>query len=290
MDESDRHNLTFEQAEGRTPLPRQLALREMPPELVAPLWGYVHSSMIAARSYQEYADDVIGPPWAGILRSWHIYHQHGMADEFSKNFEVSIRRVKAIFASGDYVSILGFIQFVLRHPERPAQFVSTIDVILRRVHAAYRVLDRRTIVPVASDEEAVAVATAFKTLAGSQYSGAKAHLQRAAEELTAGRYGDSVRESVHAVEAVARGLEPSAATLSPALAKLEKAGKMHPALKRGLSALYGYASDEKGVRHALVDTPGAAVDEAEAMYMFGACAAFVTFLIQKDKGAQRAAG
>jgi hypothetical protein len=44
---------------------------------------------------------------------------------------------------------------------------------------------------------------------------------QAAEELTAGHYADSVRESIHAVESVARVLEPSA-VLSKALAELGK--------------------------------------------------------------------
>ena len=89
----------------------------------------------------------------------------------------------------------------------------------------------------------------------------------------------SVRESVHAVESVARTFG-DAKTLKDALANIQAAGKpLHPALSRGLSALYGYESDEAGIRHALLEEGAAAVDENEAVFMFGTCATFCQYLI-----------
>jgi hypothetical protein len=101
---------------------------------------------------------------------------------------------------------------------------------------------------------------------------------------TAGRYADSLRESIHSVESTARVLEPSG-SLSGALARLEKKANIHGALKQGFNSLYGYSSDEQGVRHALLDAGDANVDEADALFMFGACAAFVSYLINKARAA-----
>ncbi|ODP39356.1 hypothetical protein BFL28_11145 [Sphingomonas turrisvirgatae] len=50
-------------------------------------------------------------------------------------------------------------------------------------------------------------------------------------------------------------------------------------LKKAFGALYGYTSDTDGVRHALVFNDSANVSEAEALFMFGACAAFVSYLL-----------
>jgi hypothetical protein len=75
-------------------------------------------------------------------------------------------------------------------------------------------------------------------------------------------------------------LEPCGA-LNGALARLENPAKIHPALKRGFGNLYGYTSDESGIRHALLDDGTANVDEADALFMIGACAAFVSYLINK---------
>jgi hypothetical protein len=107
----------------------------------------------------------------------------------------------------------------------------------------------------------------------------------AAEALTAGRNGDSVRESVHAVESAARVLsEDSKTTLAPALAKLQSNLGMHPAFKKALVSLYGYSSDEAGIRHSLLEDE-ARVDMHDALFMLGACASFVTFLIGKGRAA-----
>jgi hypothetical protein len=65
--------------------------------------------------------------------------------------------------------------------------------------------------------------------------------------------------------------------------KLEKSVRIHPALGKGFGSLYGFTSDEKGIRHALLDEPVAQVDEADALYMLGSCAAFVSYLINKAR-------
>ncbi len=105
----------------------------------------------------------------------------------------------------------------------------------------------------------------------------------AGSELRHGNWAASVRESIHAVESVAVQLAPSKDTLGDALAVLERTGHLHGSLKSAFQTLYGYASNEKGVRHALVFRDEAEVDEPDALFMLGACAAFVSYLIQRAK-------
>jgi hypothetical protein len=78
-------------------------------------------------------------------------------------------------------------------------------------------------------------------------------------------------------------LEPTANALGPALSKLEKSAYIHGALGAGFRSLYGFTSDEKGVRHPLLDKPNAQVDEPDALYMLGSCAALVSYLINKAR-------
>ena len=96
-----------------------------------------------------------------------------------------------------------------------------------------------------------------------------------------GDWAGSVRESVHAVESAARQLDPNASSLAPALRSLEKRGALHPALKQALGKLYGYSSDEQGIRHALLDQEQASVGMDEAVFMLGACASFASYLWRK---------
>ena len=43
--------------------------------------------------------------------------------------------------------------------------------------------------------------------------------------------------------------------------------------------------DEKGIRHPLLDKGDAEVDETDALFMIGACGAFVSYLINKSRAA-----
>ena len=115
-----------------------------------------------------------------------------------------------------------------------------------------------------------------------------AHLRRASECINAGDWAGSVRESIHSVESVARQLDSGAAkTLEPALKSLEKRGALHTALKDAFSKLYGYTSDEQGIRHALLDQPEANVGIDEAVFMLGACASFASYLWRKHQPGEK---
>lgn len=69
------------------------------------------------------------------------------------------------------------------------------------------------------------------------------------------------------------------------IAKLETSAKIHPAMKRGFAALYGYTSNEKDIRHELLDDSSSPVDEYDALLMIGLCATFVSYMINKARAA-----
>ena len=69
------------------------------------------------------------------------------------------------------------------------------------------------------------------------------------------------------------------ATLDHALKVFEEKKAIHPALKKSLSALYGYTSDADGIRHAMLDEPD--LTSTDARFMLVACSAFVNYLIGK---------
>jgi hypothetical protein len=126
---------------------------------------------------------------------------------------------------------------------------------------------------------------AFAATKQPVFRGAGTHLRLAVESLNGGRYADTVRESVHAVESAARVLsEDAKASLPPAIQQLETKLGMHPAFKKALLSLYGYTSDEAGIRHSLLEDE-ARVDMHDALFMLGACASFATFLIGKARTA-----
>jgi hypothetical protein len=123
--------------------------------------------------------------------------------------------------------------------------------------------------------------------AGDDFAGARTHINRALELLGQRPnpdYRNSISESISAVESTLKaltGLEH--ADLARALREFSNLYPIHAALFRGLDSLYGYTSNEHGIRHALLEG-NADVGFAEAKFMVVACAAFMNFLITKEAG------
>ena len=282
----DRKALSFEQAEGIASLPRQLELKDLSGELRARLWHVVYESI---RRCHHRGNRIRGDrsylfePWSSIFYNMHVYRDHAMVDDFQNTPSELIATTRSTFERGDYVAVFGWLQWVLRNGA-PYGFAAEINEALEGAHAAYRIIDGDTIFPVASEPDQTNIERAFANLNEIEFHGARQHLRNAADALTLGNFADSVRESIHSVESIARTLEPSA-ELSKALAKLENSAKIHGALKKGFASIYGYTSDEKGIRHPMLEKDSPDVDEADALFMIGACAAFVSYLINKARNA-----
>jgi hypothetical protein len=72
----------------------------------------------------------------------------------------------------------------------------------------------------------------------------------------------------------------SSTTLGAALKRLKNRGiELPSAMEKSWGSMYGYTSDQGGIRHSLTDD-GVEVSAAEAQYMLVSCSAFVSYLIQ----------
>ena len=92
-------------------------------------------------------------------------------------------------------------------------------------------------------------------------------------------YRNSIKESISAVEAAAKNItQNNKATLDDALIIIEKDGKLHGALKKSFSALYGYTSDANGIRHSLLEE--SSLKKSDARFMLISCSAFVNYLLE----------
>ncbi len=291
----DRNKLTFSQAEGIDPLPQPLALGMLPESARGGLWNnlYQHLCECRCRSYDDEAviqnphrPNIIGLPWREILYDHHVHALNQAADEFKDEFDAHIDRLKELFLKGPYNEIFYFLQFVMRHESAPNTFSNTVAVTLRTFSCAYTVVDGDTIFPIGLPEERESFEKAFAVLKSGPFEGARLHLHKSAKCINEADHAGSVRESIHAVESIARRLDPKAAnSLKKALKALQQHNvALHDAFKDGIEKLYGYTSDEEGIRHALIEDE-AKVDEADALFMFGACASFSAYLVNKARKA-----
>ena len=97
--------------------------------------------------------------------------------------------------------------------------------------------------------------------------------------------GNSLKESISAVESACKLLiGEKSGGLDKALAKLDAQISLHPALKKSLLSLYGYTSDESGIRHAILETSN--IGFAEAKFMLVTCSALLNFFLDKARQAK----
>lgn len=274
----DRKNMTFEQAEGAHPLPEPLALGELSDEFRARLWVLLYRQIFANDSSPD-----LGGPWRPILLDYQVYHQLIPVDEAATDKRRITNMLKPAILYGDYTETLGLVQYILRHKRSRPDIFDPLKRLVNNSNIPYGVVEEGTptIVPRVTEEEGHAVQAAIGNTARYKLYGAHQHLIQSAEELNSENYAGSVRESVHAIESVAKQISADAnAELGPALSKLAEHTKIHGALKNGFKNIYGYTSNENGIRHALLDQD-VQVDQHDAVFMIGACASFVTYLINK---------
>ena len=70
------------------------------------------------------------------------------------------------------------------------------------------------------------------------------------------------------------------ATLGKAIKKIKDSGvHIHSAMESAFSSLYGYTSDQDGIRHGGIDFKNVPAEDAK--YMLVSCSAFVNYLIEK---------
>ena len=281
----DRSKLTFSQAEGVDPLPKPVALGELTRNARNLLWEIVYRSLQESIEQDFYGDINLKDPWLSILYRYHVELISRAADEFVSDFHVHCHDIKKLILSGEYNRIFDFLQFVLRNQFAPDGFRESIKDILKE-HTAYTIIDDHpSIVPIALPEQRKSIEETFQSLAVGPFEAARNHLRKSAEHINKGDFAGSIRESVHAVESVARRLNADAAmSLTPALDTLSNKISIHLAFKKGIESFYGYASDEDGIRHAEIkkDTD---VDMEDALFMFGACASFAAYLVNKARKA-----
>ena len=208
-------------------------------------------------------------------------------DEIDTDYEPAKNFIKKIVLQGNFHSVLDLLEIAANDQSCEKQFAEGVHGLFESHAAPYRFDISRSpfqFTPRGSKEQGEAIQQAVDTLRQAHMDGAAAHLRKAAEAMNDGRYADAVRNSIHAVESVARQIDPAAKTLGPALKSLKDRGVLpHEALAKAFQALYGYSSDEQGIRHALLDRDEANVGLDEAMFMYGACASFAAYLVSKHR-------
>ena len=206
--------------------------------------------------------------------------QEGYSFGWRKVFDNNILYV---MKEADYTEVLDIVWYICNwiynnFEPKPNGIFAQFNEAFERESVGYRFVDRN-IVAITTPEEIEEIEKACNC----KFDGCKAHIKKAVgflSERDNKDYKNSIKESISAVESICQIiLDSKKATLGEALKKLKDKGlALHPALEKSFSSLYGYTSDEGGIRHCegLFESN---VSFEDAKYMLVVCSAFVNYLI-----------
>ena len=227
--------------------------------------------------YVQYGEPGIEPFSASL---WFRFFKKPI-DERPIRHNDSSRRIlttiREYFFNADWNEVYDFLEFVVEYFAKDIPKLAVFfNKVLNEELSAYRFVDGKLVDITGAQEREMLE----EALADTRFASVASHLERALTLLADRKnpdYRNSIKESISAVEAMARIVsENPKATLGDALKVLEKNGKIHPSLKEGFSKLYGYTNDGDGIRHAMLDEP--TLTQGDAKYFLLSCTSFVNYL------------
>lgn len=159
--------------------------------------------------------------------------------------------------------------------------IKKYNELFEQEKAGYRIVSGE-IAPITNESEIRVIEQATDTA----FESVNQHMQKALNfyaDIKEPDYENSIKESISAVEAmccIITGMSGANSSLGKTIKKLKENGiHIHSSMENAFSSLYGYTSDEDGIRHGGIDFKNAPAEDAK--YMLISCSAFVNYLIEK---------
>ena len=272
-------DVNFSQRYGYRPLPKPMQFEEISDDLRRNrirLFFFERSSRsMYGRSFDEKTRRFIERVLGQFTRS--------LESEIPTSYDEVSANFKSIIENCKFYVIIDLLEIMIEELSDSGEFADDIKNLFRITQAAYWLDTSKKpfrFFPNASKHQGDAIRQAIESIHDAGLDGGATHLRQAAEHINAKQFADSIADSIHAVESVARMINPeSKKTLGSALNSLEKAGVLkNRDLKKALEKLYHYTNSEQGIRHSLTNKNAADVELADAIFMFGACASFSAYL------------
>lgn len=220
-----------------------------------------------------------------FINLWCEYFKSTL-DSIPYLIEDAYRQFRDYFFSTDWHEVYDLIEFLANETgyEVNNAFINSCNKILEKEMSGFRFVNNY-LAPITSEEEIAAIEEATSV----SITPVREHLNRSLELLADRQnpdYRNSIKESISAVESLCIMIcNDHQATLGAALNVIEKTGiiKLHGALKRAFSSIYGWTSNAEGIRHGLQDEPDLSFEDAK--YMLVVCSGFISYLLQKAEKA-----
>ncbi|MGD9126206.1 MAG: hypothetical protein PVH19_02405 [Planctomycetia bacterium] len=222
-----------------------------------------------------------------FMRFWHDFWKLP-SDTVPPLYKDAVSTVREWYMKAPWYHIMDFIEYLaneVKNAKRyhrqclgsPIVFINMCNDILEREMSAYRIVSGQ-IVEITDKQELESIEEALEKKGPWEASGN--HISKAAGLLFNREkpdYANAAKEAISAVESTCCVITGNPnSTLGQALKVIEDNHRLHPALKEAFSKMYGYTSNESGIRHGSIEI--ADVSYGEAKYLLVACSAFVNYL------------
>ena len=206
-------------------------------------------------------------------------------NEFFENFCFRTIREDSFDAILDLIEFFAVMDKILAHNisfnSGKTPYKSRMNAVFEYDFVGYRFVEDK-IIEITDNNEIITIEEAINK---NPHRKCKDHFEKALALLSDRAitdYSNSIKESISAVECICQIIVGKNATLGEALKLLEKRGVMLPGtLKTAFDKMYGYTSNEGGIRHANAFSE-VIPDFADAKFMLVVCSAFVNYLIAKQ--------
>lgn len=200
-------------------------------------------------------------------------------------YEEDCRRyLEEVFMALEWYEVYNMMEYIIKYKDddKKAIFITAVNLTLRNEFSGYTLLNDEFI-PITNQEEINSLIEAQTIPATKGLQNICEHITKASSLLSKKPnpdYLNSIKESISAVEGACKILTGSkSGGITSTLTILSKKSKIHPSLRDGYIKIYGYTSDEGGIRHPMLNDSNVGFEEAK--YMLVSCSAFVNYIIDK---------
>lgn len=270
--------MRFSQRISKTPVRQSLQIDSIDDPLRNALWSIVYIFFFEKLQYYLY--DCTSTEQLFFKLLWHDFFKYTIDSLPYKTNEIT-QQVRDWYFKAEWFEVFDFLEWTCQFDTGNTRknVAQAFNSMLEREMSGYRIV-KNLITPITDETELREIESAIETSKHTKLSPVNEHLQSALEKLADRKNPDfrnSIKESISAVEAICKMISGNPkADLGEALKTIENKVALHPALKKGFLAIYGYTSDEGGIRHALTESDNSQFEDAK--YMLVACAAFVNYL------------
>lgn len=199
-DDDPRVHLTFSQRHGYEPIPEPMKLEQISDDLRREIWNSVRQILFSVHDPYHSIFTQRGTQMIERILGRYLKISESRV---SANFREVMHHMEKFCFELPFHELLSLLEFIINDQEVKGEYARSIGNLFELHRASYWLDMSRypcQFIPRTSEEQGEATRQAIKAVEQSGIApGATTHLRKAIEHLNAGRFAESITDSIHAV-------------------------------------------------------------------------------------------